>query len=112
MDPNVKVPFMITNAQLRAARGLLGWSQARLAEASGLGIATIKRMEGERGPLRSSAENVLKVQQALEDAGVFFIDEDEELGQGVRLAKTRRSLVKQGLGEHPVARVEPNPRPQ
>ncbi len=97
MDPNVKgftafhcsiVPFMITIAQLRAARGLLGWSQARLAEASGLGIATIKRMEGERGPLRSSAENVLKVEQALEDASVFFIDEDEKLGPGVRLRKT------------------------
>ncbi len=76
--------FMITNAQLRAARGLLGWSQARLAEASELGIATIKRMEGERGLLRSSVENVLKVQQALEDAGVIFIDADEE-GPGVRL---------------------------
>ncbi len=76
--------FMITNAQLRAARGLLGWSQARLAEASGLGIATIKRMEGERGPLRSSAENVLKVRQALEDAGVIFIAAAEE-GPGVRL---------------------------
>ncbi len=79
---------MITNTQLRAARGLIGWSQARLAEASGLGIATIKRMEGERGPLRSSAGNVLKVQQALEDAGLFFVDENEELGPGVRLRKT------------------------
>ena len=93
MDPDVKgftafqrntILFMITNAQLRAARGFLGWSQARLAEASGLGIATIKRMEGERGPLRSSAGNVLKVQQGLGDAGVIFIDADEE-GPGVRL---------------------------
>ena len=93
MDPNVKdfagsqrnnILFMITNAQLRAARGLLGWSQARLAEGSGLGIATVKRMEGERGPLRSSAGNVWKVQQALEAAGVIFIDADVE-GPGVRL---------------------------
>jgi hypothetical protein len=29
-------------------------------------------------------ENVLRVQQALEDAGVIFIDSDEE-GPGVRL---------------------------
>ncbi len=79
---------MITNTQLRAARGLIGWSQARLAEASGLGIATSKRMEGERGPLRSSAENVLKVKQALEDAGVIFIDAGEE-GPGVRLKADR-----------------------
>ncbi len=79
---------MITNAQLRAARSLVGWSQAGLAEASELGIATIKRMEGKRGPLRSSAANVLKVQQALEDAGVIFIDADEE-GPGVRLRGDR-----------------------
>ncbi len=76
---------MITVEQLRAARSLLGWNQYRLAEASGLAIATIRRMEGDRGPLRSSAENVLKVQQALEDAGVIFIDRNEDGGPGVRL---------------------------
>ncbi len=75
---------MIISEQLRAARGLVGWSQSALAEASGLALSTIKRMEGERGPLRSSAGNVLKVQQALEDAGVIFIDADKE-GPGVRL---------------------------
>ncbi len=75
---------MIISEQLRAARGLVGWSQSALAKASGLALSTIKRMEGDRGPLRSSAENVLKVQQALEDAGVIFIDSDE-LGPGVRL---------------------------
>ncbi len=55
-----------------------------MAEASGLGLVTIKRMEGERGPLHSSAGNVLKVQQTLEDAGMIFIDAAEE-GPGVRL---------------------------
>ncbi len=67
-----------------AARGSVGWSQSALAKASGLALSTIKRMEGDRGPLRSSVENVLKVQRALEDAGVIFIDADEE-GPGVRL---------------------------
>ncbi len=76
---------MVNAAQMRAARGLVGWSQTRLAEASGLALSTIKRMEGDRGPLRSSAENVLKVQQALEDAGVIFIDRHEVGGPGVRL---------------------------
>ena len=75
---------MIISEQLRAARSLVGWSQSALAKASGLALSTIKRMEGDRGPLRSSAGNVLKVQQALEDAGVIFIDSDE-LGPGVRL---------------------------
>ncbi len=82
---------MIISEQLRAARGLVGWSQSALAKASGLALSTIKRMEGDRGPLRSSAGNVLKVQQALEDAGVIFIDADEE-GPGVRLKADRPSL--------------------
>ena len=45
-------------------------------------------MEVAGGTLKSSVENLLKVQQALEDAGVIFIDEDEE-GPGVRLRKAR-----------------------
>ena len=81
---------MIISEQLRAARGLVGWSQSALAKASGLALSTIKRMEGDRGPLRSSAENVLKVQQALEGAGVIFIDADDD-GPGVRLRGKRVS---------------------
>ena len=81
---------MIISEQLRAARGLVGWSQSALAKASGLALSTIKRMEGDRGPLRSSAENVLKVQQALEIVGVAFIDEGNELGPGVRLRKSEK----------------------
>ncbi|MCH8998792.1 MAG: helix-turn-helix transcriptional regulator [Proteobacteria bacterium] len=81
---------MIISEQLRAARGLVGWSQSALAKASGLALSTIKRMEGDRGPLRSSAENVLKVQQALENVGVAFIDEGNELGPGVRLRKPEK----------------------
>ena len=80
---------MITVAQMRAARGLLGWNQARLAEASGLAVSTIKRMEGSERLLRGTAENVWKVQQALEEAGVIFIDEDDE-GPGVRLRKRNK----------------------
>ncbi len=81
---------MIISEQLRAARGLVGWSQSALAKASGLALSTIKRMEGDRGPLRSSAENVLKVQQALENVGVAFIDEGNELGPGVRFRKSEK----------------------
>lgn len=48
-------------------------------------LSRIKRMESDRGPMRSSVENVLKVQLALEDAGVIFIDRNEDGGPGVRL---------------------------
>ena len=69
---------------MRAARGLLGWSQIQLAEACGLGIATVERMEASDGLLRGSATNVWKHQQALEKAGVEFIGPNGG-GPGVRL---------------------------
>ena len=76
---------MINDKQMRAARGLLGWSREELAERSGLSAPTIKRMETV-GPKRSSMENVIAVKKAMESAGVVFIDENGQ-GAGVRMAK-------------------------
>ncbi len=79
---------MITAQQIRGGRAMLRWSAKKLSEMSGVSLPTVQRMEGERGPLRSSAGNVLKIKQALEDAGVIFIDADEE-GPGIRLKANR-----------------------
>lgn len=78
---------MLTAAQIRAARALLGWSQPALAQASGLSLPTIVRMEGRQGPGRSAAVNVDAVQRALEEAGVIFLgpNEVQQGGPGVRL---------------------------
>ncbi len=75
---------MINANQIRGGRAMLRWSAKKLSEMSGVSLPTIQRMEGARGLLRSSVESVLKVQQALENAGVIFIDANEE-GPGVRL---------------------------
>ena len=64
---------MITAKQIKAARVFLEWDQRRLAEASGLSLPTIQRME-KLGPGRSAAENVERLRRALEDAGIEFID--------------------------------------
>lgn len=79
---------MIEASQMRAARGLLEWSQTQLAEASNLSLPTIKRME-KLGPGRSSADNVSAVRRALEAAGVILIDENGQ-GPGVRLRKAAK----------------------
>lgn len=79
---------MITASQIRAARAMLGWSQTDLADAARVSLPTIKRMEGDRGPGRSSAENVNAVRQALEGAGAAFIAPGSYQalgGPGVRL---------------------------
>lgn len=73
---------MLTIEQIRGARGMLGWSARELAENSGLGLATIQRMES-RGPGASSATNVEAVKAALEKAGIEFIPQNGG-GVGVR----------------------------
>ena len=78
---------MVTVEQLRAARGLLGWSQSELATRAGLSLPTVKRLEAGFGP-RVSNEARGKMQQAIEAAGIEFIDENGG-GSGVRF-KTKR----------------------
>ena len=76
---------MLKIEQLRAARGLLGWSQSKLAERAGLSLPTVKRVEAGQG-IRVSDDARSKLQNALESAGVEFIDENGG-GPGVRLRK-------------------------
>jgi len=79
---------MIVPEQMKAARGLIGWSQEDLAEATSLGIATVKRIEGSKEGIRGRAANLLLIEKTFEDAGVIFIPEDESGGPGVRLKKS------------------------
>jgi transcriptional regulator with XRE-family HTH domain len=80
------VPISIE--QLRAARGLLGWSQSELAVRAGLSLPTVKRLEGGFGP-RVSDEARKKLQLAIEAAGIEFLDENGG-GLGVRFRRKRR----------------------
>jgi len=81
---------MISIEQIRGARGLLGWSQTDLAEASGRSLPTIKRLENEDAGAANVSDDVRRtVQAALEKAGVEFIPENGG-GAGVRLAKRGR----------------------
>ena len=82
---NIKGGYILAR-QVRAARVLIGWEQKHLAEAAGLAIGTIRRMEASDGAVRGTADNVWKVQRALEISGVIFIDENGG-GPGVRLKK-------------------------
>jgi transcriptional regulator with XRE-family HTH domain len=77
----------ITAAQIRAARALVDWSGPQLANASGVSVPTIRRMESAVGPERSSIVNVEAVRRALEEAGVIFQAPDDSAGPGVRLKK-------------------------
>ena len=63
------------------ARAALGWSVRDLASRAGLAANTVSRFENGTD---AYGETLTKIQRALEDAGIIFIDENDE-GPGVRL---------------------------
>jgi len=80
---------MISTAQIRAARGLLKWTQATLAHRAGLSTVTLNMIENEAVRPRESTLKAL--QTALEAGGVEFLSEDG-IGVGVRFCE--KSLVR------------------
>ena len=66
---------MITAAQMRAARALLGIDQKKLAELSGVSVPTIQRMEASQGNVRGIVDSLTKVVDALSAAGIELIGE-------------------------------------
>jgi transcriptional regulator with XRE-family HTH domain len=79
---------MITAAQMRASRALLGIDQRQLAELSGLSLPTIQRMEASGGVIRGNVDSLMKLVDALNAAGVELIGEGAASaggGRGVRL---------------------------
>jgi transcriptional regulator with XRE-family HTH domain len=79
---------MITAAQMRAARALLGMDQRALAEQTGLSLPTIQRMEASEEFIRGNVDSLMKLIAGFERAGVEFIAEGAASaggGRGVRL---------------------------
>ena len=78
---------MITTAQIRAARALLRWTAEDLAHASGIGSATIKRLEVQDGVPGVHAKTLQSIQKALEAAGIEFLGTPDDR-PGVRAHTT------------------------
>ncbi|NZA25221.1 helix-turn-helix transcriptional regulator [Luteimonas sp. SJ-92] len=79
---------MISAAQLRAARALLGIDQRTLAAMAGVSLPTIQRMESSRGDVRGVVGTLTRIVEALDAAGVELIGNEQPSqgrGRGVRL---------------------------
>src|SRR6516165_7121414 len=76
-----------TGRQIAAARTLLGWTQARLAQESGVSPASAQRAERAPGIPQMQTGSLFALVRALEAAGIQFIDADETGGEGVRLRR-------------------------
>jgi len=78
----------LTGEQIRAARAILRLEQKQLAEAAGVSLETIKRLEKITGNVGGLARTSDAIQGALEAAGAVFIpagDYQGSGGPGVRL---------------------------
>ena len=86
---------MITAAQLRASRALLGIDQRELAALSNLSVPTIQRMEASEGVIRGTVNSLMKLVGALNVAGIELIGEgmpSQGAGRGVRLREPVATL--------------------
>lgn len=80
---------MITGAQIRIARTAVRWTAEDLAENSGVGARTIKRIEAFDGLPDSTISTVSKLKAALETAGIEFIGTpDDRPGIRINSSKT------------------------
>jgi transcriptional regulator with XRE-family HTH domain len=94
---------MITSAQMRAARALLGIDQQKLASLAGVSLPTIQRMEASEGNVRGIVDTLTKVVAAFNHAGVELIAENTPstgCGRGVRFKVIAAQKATEAL--HPV----------
>jgi transcriptional regulator with XRE-family HTH domain len=64
---------MISGAQIRAARGLLGWTRHELARRAIVSDATLYALENARGTA-ANPSTLAAVQATLEAAGIEFLN--------------------------------------
>lgn len=67
---------MLQAGQIRAARALLAWRQEDLAKAAKAGLATIARIEKAEGLAQGNVSTISRIQEALERAGIRFLEEE------------------------------------
>lgn len=99
---------MITAAQMRAARALLGIDQQTLADLADVSLPTIQRMEASQGQVRGIVETLMKVVQAFDAAGIELIGDEtmsQGKGRGVRFKESERRHESPGVS---VGRQSPN----
>lgn len=75
---------MISVAQIKAGRAMLGWSATELALQAGVGQATVKRYELQEGIPQATTKILLAIKSALEKEGIEFTG-DPLVNPGVTL---------------------------
>jgi DNA-binding XRE family transcriptional regulator len=79
---NLTLQEVIIPAQIRAARGLVGATQAQVASLAGVSKTALVNIE--TGKSDPKASTLKAIQAALESLGAVFIDDDNEPGVKLR----------------------------
>jgi transcriptional regulator with XRE-family HTH domain len=87
----------VSVSQIEAARVLLGWSQADLANAAGVSEPTIKRLEAGESVRPEDSATVERAQAALERGGIAFFFENESSPRGGPGVRLKPSQTDEGL---------------
>src|SRR5262245_49212599 len=101
---NLEHASLITAAQLRAARALLGIDQQTLASLAGVSLPTIQRMEASQGNVRGVIDTLTKVVEALSAAGIELLGDNAKSdggGRGVRFREPASSTYHGGGSTSP-----------
>ena len=78
--------MIVSARQIRAARGLLGWTRTALADRAIVSTTTVADIE--RGDVNPKTSTMISIIHALEKAGIEFIRADSAgKGEGVRFAR-------------------------
>jgi predicted transcriptional regulator len=75
----------ITPQESRAARGLLDWTQTQLAQASLVGLSTVRNFEGEHHD--TTLANLAAIRAAFEKAGVIFESDGKFVGVKLKIKR-------------------------
>lgn len=82
---------MVSGAQIRAGRAMLGLSQEELAALADVSLPTIKRIESHGDNWTGTVRINAKIRAGIEGLGIEFIDENDGRGRGLRFAVIRKN---------------------
>lgn len=82
----------VTGRVLAAGRALAGISREDFAQAAGLSVARLRRLESKGSAEVTAGPDVDGILAAFDRFGVVPLDEDGDMGAGVRLKFTRQDV--------------------
>lgn len=81
----------VTGNQIKAARALVGMDQKALADAAGIGINTVRNMEGSGAePVRGRTDTLDAIRAALRSAGAVMLEDGQSSTDGIGVRLERR----------------------